>query len=183
MESPTKKISTDMACGRVIRSPHILFDLDIDLLPRILELAMKSGLLQPLLGRFIKSHDTDHDVSNLVSLLHNFGAVTGMVTNMEKNSIGTIRCTNIDILATLQDFHAQLIQFPIKYLGLPLSFGRICRVDLQHYIDKATSRLNPWKEKNLNRVGCAESGSHRPTNFLAHGNQGGQGHPKSFRQN
>jgi hypothetical protein len=45
-------------------------------------------------------------------------------------------------------------QFPIKYLGLPLSLGRIRRVDLQHYIDKAASRLNPWKAGFLNTAGC-----------------------------
>ena len=32
--------------------------------------------------------------------------------------------------------------------------GRLRRADLQPYIDKTASRLNPWKSKFLNRAGC-----------------------------
>jgi hypothetical protein len=54
----------------------------------------------------------------------------------------------------LTDFPAATAPFPIKYLGLPLSLRRLRRADLQPYIDKAVSRLNPWKGKFLNRAGC-----------------------------
>ena len=37
-----------------------------------------------------------------------------------------------------------------------LLLGRLRRVDLQPYIDKAASKLTPWKAKFLNRAGCAE---------------------------
>ena len=52
------------------------------------------------------------------------------------------------------DFHAARASFPIKYLGLPLSLGKLRRVDLQPYIDKAASCLQPWKGKFINRAGC-----------------------------
>jgi len=42
----------------------------------------------------------------------------------------------------------------LKYLGLPLSLGRLRRADLQPFIDKAVSRLNQWKGRFLNRAGC-----------------------------
>ena len=41
-------------------------------------------------------------------------------------------------------------------MGLPLSLGRLRRVDFQPYINKAASKLTPWEAKFLNRAGCAE---------------------------
>ena len=78
------------------------------------------------------------------------------MTNVGKSSVAPIRCDGIDIGVILQNFPATLSEFPLKYLGLPLSLGRLRRVDLQPYIDKAASKLNPWKAKFLNRAGCAE---------------------------
>ena len=145
----------------------LLFDLAIDTLPKILELATESGLLHPLPGHFFKSRislyaddaviflqPSAHDVNNLAALLHNFGEVTGLMTNVEKSSVTPIRCADIDLNGILTNFPAALSQFPIKYLGLPLSLGRLRRIDLQPYIDKVASRLNPWKSKFLNRAGC-----------------------------
>jgi hypothetical protein len=140
----------------------------MDPLPRILEVATQAGLLKPLPGRFIKSRISLYaddaviflapeatDIANLKALLQNFGDVTGLMTNVEKSSVAPIRCDDIDLTSVLAGFPAMLTQFPIKYLGLPLSLKRLRRVDLQAYIDKAASRLNPWKAKFLNRAGCA----------------------------
>ncbi|XP_071680370.1 uncharacterized protein [Lolium perenne] len=85
---------------------------------------------------------------------HSFGEVTGLVTNVAKSSITPIQCADINLEEVLANFPATTTPFPIKYLGLPLSLGRLRRVDLQPYIDKAMARLNPWEGKFLNRVGC-----------------------------
>jgi hypothetical protein len=87
------------------------------------------------------------DVTNLVSILHNFGDVTRLVTNAANSSIAAIQCDDIDLGAILADFPAELVQFPIKYLGLHLALGRLCHADLQPYIDKMARRLIPWKGK------------------------------------
>ena len=76
------------------------------------------------------------------------------MTNIEKSVVAPIRCGHLDINATLTSFPAAISQFPLKYLGLPLSLGRLRRVDLQPYIDKVASRLNPAKVRFLNRAGC-----------------------------
>jgi hypothetical protein len=76
------------------------------------------------------------------------------VTNVTKSAIAPIQCANLNLDEILTNFPATTTPFPIKYLGLPLSLGRLRRVDLQPYIDKAVARLNPWKGKFLNRVGC-----------------------------
>jgi hypothetical protein len=96
----------------------------------------------------------ERDVTNLASILQNFGMVTGMVTNVGKSSIAPIRCSDIDLTSVLANFPADIVQFPLKYLGLPLSLGRLRKADLQPYIDKAAARLNPLKGKYLTRAGC-----------------------------
>ena len=76
------------------------------------------------------------------------------MTNVTKSSIAPIQCANINLEEILANFPATTTPFPIKYLGLPLSLGRLRRVDLQPYIAKAVARLSPWKGKFLNRAGC-----------------------------
>jgi hypothetical protein len=49
---------------------------------------------------------TNSDVTNLKDLLLNFGAVTGLQTNLQKTSIMTIRCNSIDIDSVLADLPA-----------------------------------------------------------------------------
>ena len=69
-------------------------------------------------------------------LLRNFDEVSGPITNATKSSVASIRCDDIDLATILADFPAATVQFPIQYLGLPLSLGRLWRADLQPYIDK-----------------------------------------------
>jgi hypothetical protein len=83
-------------------------------------------------------------------------------------------CDEIDLTSILAGFPVMLTQFPIKYLGLPLSLKRLRRVDLQAYINKAASRLNLWKAKFLNHAGCAagEAGFDYSANFSDNCSQG-----------
>jgi hypothetical protein len=41
------------------------------------------------------------DISNLKSILLNFGIVTGLQTNLQKTSVTPIACTGLDINAIL----------------------------------------------------------------------------------
>uniref|UniRef100_A0A453RS56 Reverse transcriptase domain-containing protein n=1 Tax=Aegilops tauschii subsp. strangulata TaxID=200361 RepID=A0A453RS56_AEGTS len=145
----------------------LLFDIAINPLQRLLEKATESGLLSAMPGGIqgprVSLYADDaaiflspmaHDVEGLASILHSFGVVSGLVTNVIKSSIAPIQCANINLEEILANFPVTTTPFPIKYLGLPLSLGRLRRVDLQPYIDKAVARLSPWKGKFLNRAGC-----------------------------
>jgi mannosylglycoprotein endo-beta-mannosidase len=145
----------------------LLFDIAIDPLQRLLEQATEQGLLSAMPGNLqgprislyaddaaIFLAPTTHDVEGLANILQNFGEVSGLVTNVSKSSIAPIQCDNINLEEVLANFPATTTPFPIKYLGLPLSLGRLRRADLQPYIDKAVARLSPWKGKFLNHAGC-----------------------------
>ena len=138
----------------------LLFDIGIDPLNRTLELATEEGLLQPLPDHLAKLRvslyaddaaiflvPTAEDITNLAYTLRGFGDATGLVTNFTKSSFSPIRCEGIDLATIMTEFPASVAQFHIKYLGLPLALGRLRRADLQPYIDKTASRLQPWKGK------------------------------------
>jgi hypothetical protein len=41
----------------------------------------------------------------------------------------------------------------MKYLGLPLSTGRLCKVDLQPLYDKSMSRVASWRGRHIGLAG------------------------------
>jgi hypothetical protein len=131
--------------GRGLRQgdplPSLLFDIAIEQLQRILQVATEQGMLSRLPGKgahfrtslyaddaAIFIAPTYDDVSNLARILCNFGSVTGLVTNVEKSIVAPIRCIDSDLDHILHDFSAAVTTFPKKYLGLPLSVKRLKRV-------------------------------------------------------
>jgi len=144
----------------------LLFVLAIDPLPRLLSVATELGLLNKIRGcaaRFRASLYTDDaaifikpdkkDIKNLTHLLCNFGEASGLNTNLAKTSVSAICCEGIDLQALLTNLPIKRSNFPIKYLGLPLSPRRLRRVDFQPLIDKVAGKLSTWHGKNLTQAG------------------------------
>jgi hypothetical protein len=122
---------------------------------RLLQIATDRGLLTKLNGRvarFRVSMYTDDaviflkptvaDVRNLRDLLVNFGAVTGIQTNLQKTTVSTISCNSVNIDEILSSLPLARAYFPLKYLGLPHSPKRLRKVDFQPQIDKAAGKLS-----------------------------------------
>jgi hypothetical protein len=72
---------------------------------------------------------------------------------MIKTEVFPVRCDVVDLVDILADFPAKIATFPGKYLGLPLHFCRLRKVDLQLLIDKIAGKLPGWMGKNLARPG------------------------------
>ncbi|KAM0848981.1 hypothetical protein ACQ4PT_026664 [Festuca glaucescens] len=72
---------------------------------------------------------------------------------MTKTEVFPVRCDEVDLADILADFPAKIATFPGKYLGLPLHFRRLRKVDLQLLIDKIAGKLLGWIGKNLARPG------------------------------
>ncbi|WVZ94291.1 LOW QUALITY PROTEIN: hypothetical protein U9M48_040197, partial [Paspalum notatum var. saurae] len=118
----------------------LLFVLSIDPLQKLLDLATSLGYLAKLRGRaatlrvsmyaddatiFLKP--TKRDTTTLMSLLVNFGDASGLIWKKS--------------------------QFPVKYLGLPLSNKRLKRVDFQAPVDKVAKKLTAWNGRHINPAG------------------------------
>ena len=146
----------------------LLFVLAIDPLHHILRKATDQGRLHRLRGRtptirtslyaddaaiFVKP--VKEDVTFLANTLEQFGLVTGLVTNCAKSQVAPIRCDSIDLEEVLQSFPACRTNFPMKYLGLPLSVTRLRRVHFQPLEDKVAGKLIPWVGRHVNMAGRA----------------------------
>lgn len=75
---------------------------------------------------------------------------------MQKSTIVLIRCAGIDLNNVLQAFPRQKVSFPTKYLGLPLTLGRLKMVHLQYIQDKAKGRVAGWQGRLLSIAGRRE---------------------------
>jgi hypothetical protein len=80
--------------------------------------------------------------------LDRFGEVTGLVTNYAKSQVAPIKCHDIELQDVFQPFPAKLTNFPMRYLGLPLSLTRLKRIHLQYLEDKVFGKLVPWLGKH-----------------------------------
>jgi hypothetical protein len=81
--------------------------------------------------------------------LETFGKASGLVINTAKTRVFPMCCDDIDLDDILSAFPAKIATFPEKYLGLPLHFRSLRKVDLQPLIDKIVAKLPEWMGKNL----------------------------------
>jgi hypothetical protein len=72
------------------------------------------------------------DIIGIMEIIRAFGEATGLQINMQKSTIAPIRCAGIDMEDVLQDFPGPRVNFPLQYLGLPLTLGRLRMVHLQY---------------------------------------------------
>lgn len=98
-------------------------------------------------------HPTKQDVTAFAELLNHFGQASGLCTNLQKSQVAPIRCDNLDLDDVLQVTPATRANFPMKYLGLPLTPGRPRRIHLQPLFDKSMNRISRWRGKHMGLAG------------------------------
>lgn len=96
------------------------------------------------------------EVQALFAILENFGEATGLKLNLEKCTVAPIRCSDLNLDQVLSSFIGKRVGFPMTYLGLPLTLGRLKVVHLQRTVDKARSKLTGWQGRLLNPAGRRE---------------------------
>jgi mannosylglycoprotein endo-beta-mannosidase len=100
---------------------------------------------------FFRPNISDGEVVLAILLL--FGDASGLHINLSKSTITCIRCSDDEVTTISQLFQCQLAHFPIKYLGLPLTTGRLRRADIWPLIDRFSDKLPGWVPKLLNPGG------------------------------
>lgn len=143
-----------------------LFILAIDTLQKVLDLATEDGFLSPLRGRqarlrlslyaddaVIFVNPAQEEVRALFTTLQQFGEATGLQLNMSKCMAALIRCSNLNLDVILDSFSGQRVEFPLIYLGLPLTLGRLKIAHVQSIIDRTRSSLAGWQGRLLNPAG------------------------------
>lgn len=128
-----------------------------------------NGILSPLRGRHAKlrlSLYTDEavifinpvqeEVRALFGILEQFGSMTGLKLNLEKCIVAPIRCASLNLDQILESFVGKRVNFPLTYLGLPLTLGCLKVAHVQSIVDKSKSKLVGWQGRLLNPAGRRE---------------------------
>lgn len=86
-------------------------------------------------------------------ILRVFGEASRLVTNIGKSPITPIQCDEQEVAAIQEALPCQVVEFPCKYLGLPLSPEKLPRREFLSLIDKETDRLPGWKAALIRPAG------------------------------
>jgi hypothetical protein len=88
-------------------------------------------------------------------VLNIFGTTSGLVTNIRKSSVTPIQCHDQDIEVVQTTILYTVVNFPCRYLGLPLSVRKLSKNDFMLLIDKITDYLPRWKAALMHPAGHA----------------------------
>lgn len=155
----------------------MLFILVMDVLNWLVTRASEAGLLQPLSSRPIQHRISLYaddvaiflrpaaaDINLTLQLLQLFGDASGLKTNVQKSNVLPIQCAEEDI-ATIQNLlPCEMLNFPCKYLGLPLAIKKLTKEQFQPITDRIADQLPGWKADLMTRAGrvVMATGSVRP---------------------
>lgn len=73
----------------------------------------------------IFANPVKEEIDTLMSILHDFGEASGLKVNLTKSTTTAIRCDDVNPQHVLQGFGGQIANFPLKYLGLPVTISRL----------------------------------------------------------
>jgi hypothetical protein len=118
----------------------MLFILVMDVLNWLVMRAAEIGLLQPLSRRPIQHRISLYaddvalflrpaaaDISLTLRLLQLFGEASGLKTNIQKSHVQPIHCSEEDMSVIQNLLPCEVMDFPCRYLGLPLSVRKLTK--------------------------------------------------------
>jgi hypothetical protein len=132
----------------------MFFILVMDVLGHMVAKAAADGMLQPLLQHCISLYADDvvlflrpeaMDINVIMSILQLFGEASGLKTNLQKSNVLPIRCGDIELALVQELLPCAVMNFPCKYLGLPLSLKKLTKEQVQPIIDRIADQLLGWK--------------------------------------
>jgi hypothetical protein len=93
------------------------------------------------------------DLLTLWQILEIFQGASRLGYNLDNCQMASIRCMDDQWQLVASLFPCQQVEFPITYLGIPLSMGKLQRVVWQRLIDKVADKLSTWKGALMHRAG------------------------------
>jgi len=98
------------------------------------------------------------DINLSLDILNLFGQASGQKTNVQKSNVFPIQCSEND-MAFIQDHQpCELLDFPCKYLRVPLSLRKLTKAQLQPFIDSIAAGAG-WKADLLTKRKVAYTGA------------------------
>jgi len=144
----------------------LLFIIAMDVLDRIFKRAAEHGILESS-GRQEVQHQrsfyaddvilfaapTEREGHAVAKLLSIFGQASGLCTNLQKCSVTAIFDPGNMMADFQREFPCPVVEFPVKYLGLPLSLKKIPKSHIRPVIEKVAAKLPPWHGSLMNKSG------------------------------
>jgi hypothetical protein len=96
---------------------------------------------------------TEQDIRAVNTILELFAAASRLHTNVSKCQFTPIQCTDDQIAVVNHWFPCPFVQFPFKYLGVPLSIYQLKKIDLHLLVDDVADRLPTWKSRLMSKAG------------------------------
>jgi hypothetical protein len=88
---------------------------------------------------------TAQDLQLTHSILTLFEEAPGLGCNLAKCQMAPIRCSTDQMATASNFFPCQMVEFPVKYLGILLSITKLLRSALQPLLDRVTNKLPIWQ--------------------------------------
>mgnify|MGYP000887156866 CR=1 FL=1 len=135
----------------------MLFILTMEPLQRLFQQATQRGLLESLASRgmrqrlsifaddvvvFIKPKPGELEAAKCIFEI--FGEASGLRMNMAKSAALPIRCSDQEIDMTSNVLGCPTGSFPIKYLGMPVSYANLKISDWEFIVSKYLKRFEAW---------------------------------------
>jgi hypothetical protein len=83
-----------------------------------------------------------------------FEKASGLGCNVDKCQMVTICCSSEQVVLAQELFPCLLKDFPVVYLGIPLSIRKLPKSAVQLIVDKMADRLLAWKGLLRHHSGC-----------------------------
>jgi hypothetical protein len=144
----------------------MLFIMAMDVLHRMFEKASRDGVLRLTEPREIKFQcsmyaddvilfirPTAQEARAVKEILRLFGEATGLKTNLAKCSITPIFGGEESMDEIVNILGCQVQQFPIRYLGLPLSTKKIPKPEVHSVVEAVARKMPPCHGSLMARSG------------------------------
>ncbi|CAN1297431.1 LINE-1 reverse transcriptase homolog [Linum perenne] len=92
-------------------------------------------------------------VREVTDILERFHQLSGLRFNSEKSKIYVAGLNQEDKRAVIEASGFSRGELPFRYLGIPLTSGKLRRSDCKALLDKITNRVTDWKAKKLSYAG------------------------------
>jgi hypothetical protein len=140
----------------------LLFDIVADTLGVLLQSAISKGQLSGVLTDLILggvSHiqyaddmvimieATEKSIRNLKLILYCFEWLTGLKINYHKSKVFIFGVSQLEKEEMANMMNCVLGNFPMKYLGVPISYKHLNMSAFSPMTQKKVKRLDPWKGK------------------------------------
>jgi len=143
----------------------MLFILVMDVLNWMITRASEAELFQPLSRRPLQHRISLYaddvalflrpaaaDISLSLRILDLFGDASGLKTNVQKSNVLPIHCSEENMSLVQNLLPCEVLEFPCRYLGLPLSTRKLTRGQFQPIIDRIADQLPGWKADLMTRA-------------------------------